>query len=353
MRRSFGILLVLLFAVLAAQAQKTIKLKNPSFEDTPSAGKTPKGWVNCGVEGESAPDIQPQAMPGVKKSASDGKTYLGMVTRDNDTWEAVGQKLSKPLKAGYCYAFSIELSRSDFYLSRSRITGNVANYNIPVRFLIWAGNSPCEKIELLASTALIANTPWRAYEFALEPKGDYKFINFEAYFDAHYILPYGGNLLLDNASAITVGCSIDSSLQVESPLDTLPKYSVPHQDSLVSFIRDIGPKVDFQADEASLILHRYKGKDSNAIHIQNKYLEVIIQTLKKFPEAKLIIGVRGRFLDIEKNRKTNLERAITALGGNSKQFEVQLFDPKNKQADWLWKPYKRNLLMRLEFNAGK
>ena len=353
MRRSLGILLVLLLSVVLAQAQKDIKLKNPSFEDTPSAGKTPKGWINCGVEGESAPDIQPQAMPGVKKSASDGKTYLGMVTRDNDTWEAVGQKLSKPLKAGYCYTFSIELSRSDFYLSRSRITGNVANYNIPVRFLVWAGNSPCEKTELLASTALIANLPWRPYEFNLEPKGDYKFINFEAYFDAHYVLPYGGNLLLDNASTITVGCTIDSITQIESPLDTLPSYTVPNQDSLASFIKDIGPRIDFQADEASLILHRYKQQGSDAIKIQNKYLEVVVHTLKNFPAAKLIIGVRGRFLDIEKNRKTNLERAIAALGGSSSQFEVQLYNPKNKEEDWLWKPYKRNLLMRLEFDSGK
>jgi len=340
-------------SVSLALAQKNIKLKNPSFEDTPSAAKTPKGWINCGVEGESAPDIQPQAMPGIKKKASDGKTYLGMVTRDNDTWEAVGQKLSKPLKAGYCYSFSIELSRSDFYLSRSRVTGNVANYNIPVRFLVWAGNTPCEKTELLASTALIANIPWRTYEFNLEPKGDYKFINFEAYFDAHYILPYGGNLLLDNASTIRVGCTIDATLQLESPLDTLPKYSVPHQDSLKSFIQDIGPRIDFQADEASLILHRYKRAEEAAIQIQNKYMEVVVQTLKKHPEAKLIIAIRGRFVDIERNRKTNLERAIAALGGTSKQFEVQLFDPKKKDVNWLWKPYKRNLLMRLEFSTGK
>ncbi len=65
-----------------AQAE-VIELANPSFEDTPSSSFTPKFWRNCGFAEESPPDIQPGTMT-VTQPAHDGKTYLGMVVRDNN-----------------------------------------------------------------------------------------------------------------------------------------------------------------------------------------------------------------------------------------------------------------------------
>jgi len=34
-------------------------LINSSFEDTPQSSVAPQGWEDCGFEGESKPDIQP------------------------------------------------------------------------------------------------------------------------------------------------------------------------------------------------------------------------------------------------------------------------------------------------------
>ncbi|HZV43784.1 MAG TPA: hypothetical protein VFF90_04875, partial [Saprospiraceae bacterium] len=93
---------------LAGQAfsQEIIKLQNPSFEDTPRRGgefSSPiKGWQDCGMTrfpGESPPDIHPVPATAweVSKDPYDGATYLGMVTRDNDSWESISQALSSPI----------------------------------------------------------------------------------------------------------------------------------------------------------------------------------------------------------------------------------------------------------------
>ena len=79
-----------------------IQLINPSFEDYPRAERVPHGWRDCGFPGESAPDTHPSGAFDVVKYPSDGNTYLGMVVRDNDTWERVSQHLTAPIQAETC-----------------------------------------------------------------------------------------------------------------------------------------------------------------------------------------------------------------------------------------------------------
>lgn len=87
--------------------------------------------------GESPPDIHPNGFWENNLPASDGKTYLGMVTRDNDTYESVTQRLSKPMKAGKCYAITVHLARAERYVSHSRMTSDETNYSTPVTLRIW------------------------------------------------------------------------------------------------------------------------------------------------------------------------------------------------------------------------
>ena len=73
-------------------AQDTIRLDNFSFEDFPRHSHVPKGWYDCGFPDESPPDIHPQMGGGefkVNMAPVDGKTYIGMVVRENGTWEAI------------------------------------------------------------------------------------------------------------------------------------------------------------------------------------------------------------------------------------------------------------------------
>jgi len=185
-------------------AQDTlIYLQNPSFEDVPQANHLPKGWVNCNSDAASAPDIQPSGDFSVTTPAQHGKTYMAMVVRDNETWEKISQKLSRPLKGGKCYEFKIFLARSEKYIGQSEAKGGQANFSTPAKLRIYGGFSPCDRQFLLAETNLIINYRWLEFNFRFEPSDDYTHITFEAFYKTPNLFPYNGNILLDNASPIT------------------------------------------------------------------------------------------------------------------------------------------------------
>ncbi|MGB0861956.1 MAG: OmpA family protein [Saprospiraceae bacterium] len=185
---------------------QTIKLNNGSFEAAvPTHSTTPYGWHNCGDPAESPPDIQPGHFEVTKKPVQ-GNTYIGLVTRDNDTNEGISQRLSKPLVAGECYNFSISLAKAERYVSLSKRTMENENFKEPIILRIYGGNTHCSKIELLHETKPITNVKWKKFDFKLNPtKGNHNYIFLEAYYKKGAFFPYNGNLLLDNASNI-VNC---------------------------------------------------------------------------------------------------------------------------------------------------
>lgn len=187
--------------------ERPIVLRNPSFEDFPRLDKTPNGWYDCGFSGETSVDIHPVDGSAFKVTAEayDGKTYLGMVVRENDTWESVGQRLPRPLKAGNCYEFSAHIARSPLYMSVGRSVNNLnqeANYATPAKLRIWGGNGYCGKVELLAESATIINTRWLEFNFRFEPKYDLTYISFEVFYKTPSPFPYNGNIILDNLQPI-------------------------------------------------------------------------------------------------------------------------------------------------------
>lgn len=198
-----------------------IKLVNPSFEDLPKCCEAPTGWYNCGKAEESPPDIQPGSFQ-VSKAPSHGETYLGLVVRDNDTWEGVAQRLSRPLDANQCYEFSLDVCRAELYLSLSRTTGEEVNYVTPAKLRIWGGMGYCDKRELLYESALITNTRWLSTTMRFTPKtGGLTFIFIEAYFKTPTLFPYNGNILIDNASAIRqVPCATKPPVAAPPPAAT-------------------------------------------------------------------------------------------------------------------------------------
>ncbi|RMG77012.1 MAG: OmpA family protein [Bacteroidetes bacterium] len=194
-----------------------IVLENPSFEDMPRHSRQPRGWYDCGFPGESAPDTQPGFFD-VTQLPQDGDSYLGLVVRDNETWEMVAQRLSRPLEAGKCYEFSVYLSRSELYLSPGKddlaspgAPQNMKNHTTPVKLRIWGGSGYCNKAELLAESSLIINTRWLEYNFKFEPKNTHTYILFEAFYKTPTLFPYNGNILMDNASPIyPVDCDVEN-----------------------------------------------------------------------------------------------------------------------------------------------
>jgi len=199
------LLLALITGVKSIFGQ-TIKFTNPSFEGNSWEVISDNQWTDCGFEAESPPDIQPGAFM-VTMQARDGNNYLGMVVRDNNTWEMVSQKLSGGLlEKNNCYDFSVDLCRSLIYESTSRLNYMPVSYNEPVLLRVWGGNNACEKNELLFQSPLITNTDWKTFNVRLHPqKNSYSYIVFEAYYKANK--PYNGNILIDKLTNISkVNC---------------------------------------------------------------------------------------------------------------------------------------------------
>ena len=181
----------LIFAIaFLVQPGTVIPVRNPSFEDdAPTQSKLPKGWQS--YTAGSTPDILPGAW-GIRFAAQDGKTCVGLVTRDEGTSEDISQGLPESLKGGTCYTFSIYLAHTPKYVG----------FNHPVRLRIWGSASRGKKEMLLASSPLIDHSDWRKYPFQFVPARDMRYITFEAWYGPGITFKYKGNILLDNCSAI-------------------------------------------------------------------------------------------------------------------------------------------------------
>lgn len=215
---------ILSFAFLLLQnahcQEEVIRLKNPSFEGVPAEGalngKMIDGWYDCGFPGESMPDVHPKKGNAfnVVTPPAHGSTYLGLVVRDNDTWERVSQRLSSPLRAGVKYEFTISLARSLTYESPSRKSSKPVNFATPAQLRLWGGHSICGREEMLAYTEPIVSNKWLDYTFTFQPSEDYHYLIFEAFYNTPTPFPYNGNVLLDHASDIvpidTSGIKADS-----------------------------------------------------------------------------------------------------------------------------------------------
>lgn len=166
-----------------------IPFRNPSFEDTPRASASPAGWQS--FTGGSTPDILPGAW-GVEVTPQDGRSCIGLITREDGSSEDVCQGLGETLKGGFCYKFSVYLAHAPKYVG----------YNHPVRIRVWGGSKRGGKELLLASSPLIDHADWRNYKFQFIPNSDIRYITFEAYFAPGASFKYKGNILLDSCSAI-------------------------------------------------------------------------------------------------------------------------------------------------------
>lgn len=221
MRYSYLFFLTLLSYLTTAQEGVTVQtgdesglitFTNPSFEDYARVAYAPRGWTDCGFPGESAVDVQPDPQRTFQtvKPAQHGNTYLGMVTRDNDTHERVGQRMSIAMRAGQCYELRIQLARSELYMSRSRVTDQDANYINPIKLRIRGGFGNCDLREVIGESPLVANWDWQEFRIKLRPAEDYTHIVLEAFWKQPILFPYNGNILVDNAQPLRpVACDED------------------------------------------------------------------------------------------------------------------------------------------------
>lgn len=170
---------------------QSIDIANGSFDGEPADATVPQGWMAC-KEG-TTPDILPGYW-GVYTEPSDGDTYVGLITRHNNTWEVIGQRLPAPLLKGSCYAWSIDLAHSDTY----------SGYNSPIRLRAWLGKTKCAKDQLIYESPLIEHPDWRTYKIKFVPTAEYQYIMLEA-FHQEEEFSWKGNILIDRIRPI-LGC---------------------------------------------------------------------------------------------------------------------------------------------------
>lgn len=274
-----------------AQYDDEIVLNNPSFEEIPHQGGSTmdfgiRGWFDCGklqFPSETPPDIHPVNAWKVTMPASEGETYLGLVVRDIDSWESMSQRLKQPIEDGKCYSFSVDLARSEFYESGSRVTEQMENYTEPAVLRIWGGTGVCGRQELLGESDVISNTEWETYQFEFEPSRNVNYLTLEAFYEVPVLIPYNGHLLLDNASTIKqIPCDDDQPLAVTKIKEPAEKGNVRNPPAKTNTqnreesANDVALIEEVSAPKKSKLLEELdaeKIKKGQTIRIENLYFE--------------------------------------------------------------------------------
>ena len=340
MHNYFTLIFIFLgFANFSFCQEGTIKLKNGSFEGPPHSGNTSNliiDWYDCGptyFPGQSPPDLhldqsyhtnEQDVYFNVKRQASDGKTFLGLVGRADETYEAITQRLETIIKAGKCYNFSIDLARSLNYVNQM-ISSTDPNYDPEVEVIkitrplvlrIYGGTTPCGMRQLLAESEPVKNTDWETYDFTFEAKQTYRYITISVFYTVPVMLPYNGNLLLDNATDITLTPCPDEEIiaeQVEEPKEPIKKdpVKVVQPDPIVAqnpvftkpkeqIVTSPPPKIRINRDlnrktlrEGQTMNIKTLSFDANSSEIkENSFpaLDELVDFLKYYEEIKIEIG---------------------------------------------------------------
>jgi len=186
--RIFLLLLTLILTPFICIAQ-SIQLANASFEGEHADATMPQEWSACQMG--STPDILPGSW-GVYLEPFEGNSYIGLITREDGSYESIGQKLNTPIQAQECYSFTVELAHSNTY----------ANYNLPIRLRVWGATSRCSKDQLLVDSPSVKHLDWKTYELEFVSEAEYPYIVIEAFYAKGVYFSYRGNILVDGISII-------------------------------------------------------------------------------------------------------------------------------------------------------
>ncbi|MCB0688202.1 MAG: OmpA family protein, partial [Saprospiraceae bacterium] len=316
------------------------ELVNPSFEDIARASLPPKGWIDCGFPNESPPDVQPSGAWEVYRPAYHGYTYLGMVTRENDTWEAVGQHLNHPLLKGHCYTFSIYLCSSSEYWSavapdsvvnREMLPDDLPkkNFDQAIKLRIWGGDGYCDKKELLAESPTIQNTNWQKYSWKIEPKRDISHIVLEAFFKTPTLFPYNGNILIDHASNFSMVSCVDGE-----------ELIIPPSVRILQPIEKINPRLN--RVKINAVVRNIKSKTQIKFRVNSAFIDVFdfdpntgaFSTNLSLKEGKNTIWLYARNEEGEAQDETQvyiIERGSTAEETSPPPTEEPPVKPKKSE----------------------
>lgn len=334
------------FFVSKLKAQQVILLENPSFEDdSPNAGRPPAAWFYCGPPGETPPDIHPNEVFPQNLKAFEGQTYVGMVVRDNNTWEAIGQHLNTPLLANVCYSFSIYLAIPENFMSLSRSSQQPVNYNQSIRLRLWGAERHCEKLELVAESPGVKLHHWQKYTFIFEPLQSLQVLILEAFYDIDDMaLPNNACIFIDDASPI-----VPIDCQRKKPLSVLPTATIPVFENSVELRQWVHAQMmDFKMGPSGFFAQQDLFQDAQGtLWRTNRPLWLIAQALKQFSRAdvRLVLSSNSPL------HFSSLTKAVEEAASKSNLPYGRMLVTKarkpEKQSDWLWSDPLNGLFVRL------
>lgn len=163
---------------------------NPSFEDEPSDATVPMGWHAC--ETGTTPDIGPGPW-GIDLEAEEGETYVGLITRSDGSFEAIGQRFPVVLEKDLCYEFELSAAACDTY----------SGFNERIKFRVWAGTKKTKRSQLLYESEIVDNIEWEKHKVKFTAEKALKYLIIEAYID-YEDGPRKGHVLIDNITNIKI-----------------------------------------------------------------------------------------------------------------------------------------------------
>ena len=343
MKRYCRVLIILFTSVLCSlnvTAQDAgIFIQNKSFEGKPQAAVLPPYWTDGGFVQQSPSDTQPGFF-GVDLPPSEGESYVGMVTREDGTWECIYQQLLSPMEKNKCYRFSIDIAFFPYYRRRSADSIPQAGYNRPVEFRIWGSNNLSQREDLLAISSPIDHANWRKYTFDINPDDKYNHLVFEAYYTDDQ-LNYVGNLLLDNMSDLQEIDCRDAKLQdMAVEYDQLISRTIDICDDLIPRgLYEEGIHTGKKKPETYQYLKTGLRvvKLSEGMEFRNtfSYFYELATLVKRNGKFKLILGLKKNTTyypsDSERSHmQKHLSAALMAFGLDASEFRVENFKNKRK-----------------------
>jgi hypothetical protein len=327
-----------------------IYLTNPSFEGSARLYSLPKGWKDCGEElfpKETPPDIHPMVSElfSVQQKPAHKSSYLGLLFRDNGTWESISQRLVKPIKANQCYAFRVKMCQSEKYKSglqesraaslkteRERAIFRILtkiterkdiNFTDPVVLRIWGGDEACDRKQLLAVSPLVKNKEWADYFFKIQPEADYQSLTLEV-FDGDKIVGFpNGHVLLDDVSPLI---PIDCDMSEEE----LTKIDIGKYDLLLATIDSKEDLEWFVLRYSSRLGFNFRNQFTRSA---KKNFKIILAALNKFPNQKLVFLVDGEDRWMKKQRIETVLNQIASSGFPNVQCEVRMVKVKERKEE--------------------
>lgn len=176
-----------LVASIPAAGQSVVSLQNKGLEAPYQTGFNMPHWAV--LKTGDTPDIQPGNWEVVKKPF-EGRSFIGLITREDGSKEGIYQELVQPLKGGQCYYMSLALAKDPMYVG----------FSLPIALRLSGRSGLQGKIIELAMSPLITHTRWQVYTLEFTPPADIDHFILQASSGPGIALPYRGNILVDGIS---------------------------------------------------------------------------------------------------------------------------------------------------------